>query len=289
MNEMTMLPARIDGQGRMITHTIEQGQITKQIQEAISKCATDIKHVSQTMVDIQTQGGWDAFWKKSQNIREIADHVNVMTTVQQKSLDLIVLLMGAAGRIKADYDIIIDSIEDLSIQHESDVGVLEYLVKIKRMVRDMKERDSLLESLLTCTNELRDYVEDFEKRVTDSTAQLSSAIGEYGERIKQFELLKMSLEEQLASQVHTSQEQIDAIRGQVEDLAQLVNRQQSDLLQQIQYAQASFQSQSETTNTRLEAIQLQLLQTSNRSRIWLYALSGAFIVNLILSIVLYFK
>ncbi|MEK0336931.1 MAG: hypothetical protein QQN41_05795 [Nitrosopumilus sp.] len=137
------------------------------IKETIESCTNDLQIISQKMSEIQAQGGWDKFWQKSNNIDSIANHVEMVATIQQKSLDLIILLIGAAGTMKSDYNVIIDSIEDLSKQHSGSVEVLDYLVKIKITVLELRKRDELLNSLFTYTNDLRDFLESVNNQVNE--------------------------------------------------------------------------------------------------------------------------
>lgn len=135
-------------------------EISTQIQKTIALCADDLKEVGMQMGEIRQQGGWQKFWKAGNNVDSVAGHVAKMSDVQQKSLDLIVLLMGASNKLKEDYGTILESIEDLSQSNGDNPQVLDYLVKVRNTVKDMKDRDSLLESLITYSNDLRDSMEN---------------------------------------------------------------------------------------------------------------------------------
>jgi hypothetical protein len=135
---------------------------TDQILKAISDSTKELFEISDKMNGIANK-------KKSfldiilathetedpQNIKDIAQHVAKLTKIQKTSLDLIVLIMGAAGTMKADYNIIINSIEELSKQHGGSVEVLDYLVKIKRMVIDLQKRDVIIQDLVKNTQTIQ--------------------------------------------------------------------------------------------------------------------------------------
>lgn len=129
--------------------------LTKRIQSSISDCTKDLLTISDTMATISKQGGWDAFWSQGKNINDIANHVAKLTTVQKRSLDLIVLMIGAAGTMKADYNIIVESIEQLSKEHGGSVEVLDYLVNIKKMVLDLQKRDAIIQDLVNNTQSIQ--------------------------------------------------------------------------------------------------------------------------------------
>ena len=104
--------------------------------------------------------GTVSFIKKGENIRKLADNLVVMSSVQQRTLNMVVLLMGAASRMKSDYNIIMESIEELSKSHSGSVDVLEYLVKMKNTVSEIKRKEELLNSLITYSNDLRKSIEE---------------------------------------------------------------------------------------------------------------------------------
>ena len=143
-----------------------------QIRSTIENCTKELQEVSANMSGIKDQEAWKRLWNASSNFENLAEHVDKVTGVQQKSLDLIVMLMGASHKLKDQYEVIIDSIEDLSEINEGNPAVLDYLVKVKNTVKDIKERDELLESLLTFSNDLRDSVEEVSELSVDMHQEL---------------------------------------------------------------------------------------------------------------------
>jgi hypothetical protein len=156
------------------TNITPANHYAEKVQASIRTCTSDIANVSRIAAEIKSQGGWERYWKKSQNIALLADNVATMSSVQQRMLDMMILLMGAAGRMKSDYNIIIESIEDLSKSHSGTIEVLEYLVKIKNTVEAMKRRDELVESLITYTNSLRDSLGTLENNVSSNQVELEA-------------------------------------------------------------------------------------------------------------------
>jgi hypothetical protein len=130
----------------------------EKIKNTIAACSSDISNTSKGAAQLNANGG--GWFKKGENIREIAGYVVTLSSVQQRTLDMVVLLMGAAGRMKTDYNVILESIEELSKSHSESVDVLEYLVKIKNMVNEIKRRDEFLDSLINYSNELRNSIEE---------------------------------------------------------------------------------------------------------------------------------
>lgn len=97
------------------------------------------------MSSIQSQGGWDSFWNKGNNIRQISEYVNKVTTVQRKTLDLVVLLMGGLGNTKWDFDIVRDTIDELSQQYYDDEEVLRFLLKVRGTIDQLKFTEERME------------------------------------------------------------------------------------------------------------------------------------------------
>jgi hypothetical protein len=151
----------------------------EKIKNTIAACSSDISKISKGASQLNANGG--GLFKKGENIREISGYVVTLSSVQQRTLDMVVLLIGAAGRMKTDYNVILDSIEELSKSHSGSVDVLEYLVKIKNTVNEIKRRDQLLDSLITYSNELRNSIEELNtyfqkeiKSILQSSEELNS-------------------------------------------------------------------------------------------------------------------
>ncbi|MHB8338431.1 MAG: hypothetical protein ACYDEE_13540 [Ignavibacteriaceae bacterium] len=153
------LPAKLD---HIQPEQNQNNGYVDQIKNTISNCTSDISKVSSISASIKAQSGWEGYWKKGDNIRTLGGNFVLLSSVQQRTLDMLVLLIGAAGRMKTDYNVILESIEELSKSHSGSVDVLEYLVKIKNTVNEIKRRDELLDSLITFSNELRDNIEELD-------------------------------------------------------------------------------------------------------------------------------
>jgi ABC-type transporter Mla subunit MlaD len=105
-----------------------------------------------------------------------------LSGVQQTVLDLLVLLMGAAGGMKKDYNMIIETIEELSQVHSGNVEVLEYIIKIKNSVNELKRRDELLDALITFTNDLRDSLNELNNEINVNINSINSSLAEINKR-----------------------------------------------------------------------------------------------------------
>jgi len=189
--EHANLPVPIRSKGLQISHN---GEYIATIQAAIENSAKDIKRVSKVTASIKAQGGLESFWKKGANIQALAVNLGTVASVQQRTLDMLILLMSASGRMKKDYHVIIESIEELGKSHAGSVEVLDYLVKIKNTVEVMRRRDELLESLCTYTNDLRDTIETVESNVehtleeiADKTTSVTCAQNDLRNRVVEIE------------------------------------------------------------------------------------------------------
>ena len=102
------------------------------VRDNINQCAKEIKEISETMEKIESQKNSESFWKKGENIKIISKNVNKMSEVQQKTLDLLIMFLGASGKMATDYDTIMQTIDELGELNGGEVEVLDYLLKIKK-------------------------------------------------------------------------------------------------------------------------------------------------------------
>lgn len=147
------------------------GEFINIVRDNIQTCTKEIKEISETMQKIETQKNSESFWKKGENIRTISKNVNKMSEVQQKTLDLLVMFLGASGKMADDYDTILKTIDELGELNGGEVEVLNYLLKIKKMVKEIKSNDERLKSIIFDNEQLNKkftnleitYKEKFEK------------------------------------------------------------------------------------------------------------------------------
>jgi transcription termination factor NusB len=137
---------------KVIMPIVENGMSVDTFKDHMQGCLTDISRVSTSMNQIQTQGGWEAYWNKSDNIRKIAHHVDLIGSVLQKNLELSILIMNGAVNIKRDYSVIMAILEESNDQYSDQVEVVEALGRFRKMVDDLKSRDDLLDNLVDATN-----------------------------------------------------------------------------------------------------------------------------------------
>ena len=132
------------------------------VRNNINSCAKEIKEVSDTMQKIESQKNSESFWKKGENIKTISKNVNKMSEVQQKTLDLLVMFLGASGKMADDYDTILKTIDELGEVNGGEVEVLDYLLKIKKMVKEIKNNDERLKRIIFNNEQLNDRLNKFE-------------------------------------------------------------------------------------------------------------------------------
>lgn len=140
------------------------------VRDNINICAKEIKDVSETMQKIEAQKNSESFWKKGENIRTISKYVNKMSEVQQKTLDLLVMFLGASGKMADDYDTILKTIDELGELNGGEVEVLNYLLKIKKMVKEIKSNDERLKALMYDNEQLKVKVDTLEKTYKEKVA-----------------------------------------------------------------------------------------------------------------------
>ena len=133
------------------------------VRDNIKQCAKEIKEISETMGKIESQKNSESFWKKGENIKIISKNVNKMSEVQQKTLDLLVMFLGASGKMADDYDTIMKTIDELGEVNGGEVEVLNYLLKIKKMVKEIKDNDERLKNIIFDTDNLKIKVENLQK------------------------------------------------------------------------------------------------------------------------------
>lgn len=143
------------------------------VRDNIDFCAKEIKEVSETMDKIESQKNSESFWKKSENIRTISKYVNKVSEVQQKTLDLLVMFLGASGKMADDYDSILKTIDELGELNGGEAEVLNYLLKVKKMIKEIKNNDERLKAIIY----------DLEKQ-KEKTTKLEKI---YNEKLEAFE------------------------------------------------------------------------------------------------------
>lgn len=132
------------------------------VRENINLCAKEIKEISETMQQIEGQKNSESFWRKGENIKTISRNVNKMSEVQQKTLDLLVMFLGASGKMADDYDTIMQTIDELGEVNGGEVEVLDYLLKIKKMVKEIKNNDERLKGIMHDNDQLKEKVAKLE-------------------------------------------------------------------------------------------------------------------------------
>lgn len=139
------------------------------VRDNIDFCTKEIKDISETMDKIEAQKNTESFWKKSENIRTISKYVNKMSDIQQKTLDLLVMFLGASGKMADDYDTILKTIDELGELNGGETEVLNYLLKIKRMIKEIKNNDERLKAIMFDNEQLKKKVEELEKNYKEKT------------------------------------------------------------------------------------------------------------------------
>ena len=142
------------------------------IKDNVNFCVDELRQVEEAMQKINNQRNSEMFFRKSENIKLLSQYMSKVASVNQKTIDLIILLLGANGKISDEYENIIDTIEELGKLNNGEAEVLNYLVKVKRMINEIHDNDSRLKQVLednTKTREIVDHAdESFKKEVEES-------------------------------------------------------------------------------------------------------------------------
>lgn len=133
---------------------IENKITANEFKEYLDSCLDSISQVSRKMSEIKEQGGWAAYWSRAENIRHIAHHVDVLSTVLQKILELSTLIMNGSINIKKDYSVIMAILNEYNDNYADQLEVVQALNRFRSMVSDLKARDDLLDELVTSVNDL---------------------------------------------------------------------------------------------------------------------------------------
>lgn len=146
------------------------------IKNKIQSCTDKLNSISVHSKRILIQGGWDAYFNKSNNIRHLAKYVNNVTDVQRETLDLINLLMGASVIMKEDYNFIISVIDELADSNSDNAQILGFLHNIRSSVSSLIKRNEILDSLVTFSNELAETIDKNSEQITDQTEKLEKSL-----------------------------------------------------------------------------------------------------------------
>ena len=139
------------------------------VRDNIDFCTKEIKEISSTMDKIEAQKNTESFWKKSENIRTISKYVNKMSEIQQKTLDLLVMFLGASGKMADDYNTILKTIDELGELNGGETEVLNYLLKVKRMIKEIKNNDERRKLLQFDNEQLKKKTEELDKKYKEKT------------------------------------------------------------------------------------------------------------------------
>jgi len=142
------------------------------IKDNVNFCVSELKEVNETMDKISAQKNSEMFFRKSENIKLLSKYMAKMANVNQKTLDLLILLLGASGKISDEYETILTTIDELGDLNKGEVEVLNYLIKIKKMVFEIRDNEIKLKQVLEDSASTRDIVthadEAFKKEIEES-------------------------------------------------------------------------------------------------------------------------
>ena len=155
-----------------VTLDVRNESFVSLIKDNVHFCVEELKDVNEAMQKINSQKNTEMFFKKSENIKLISQYVSKMATVNQKTLDLLILLLGASGKISDDYDTIITTIDELGKLNRGEAEVLNYLVKVKKMIFEIHDNETKLKEVIEDNAKTKEIVthadEGFKKEIQES-------------------------------------------------------------------------------------------------------------------------
>jgi hypothetical protein len=117
------------------------------VKDNVNFCVNELKEIDIAMQKIYNQKNSELFFKKSENIKLISQYISKVAAVNQKTIDLLILLLGSGNKISEEYETIMSTIEELGSLHNGEAEVLNYLLKIKKMVFEIRDNDLKLKLL----------------------------------------------------------------------------------------------------------------------------------------------
>lgn len=127
-----------------------------EIDESVKSNIEKVSSVSSEMAEILDQNKFIAFFSKGNNIRDLAENVSSIASVEKSTLDLVILLMGATVGHKNDYDAIMITLNELVDASDEDAMTLEHIINIKRAIQGLQTRDALFQEIVEKVNMLID-------------------------------------------------------------------------------------------------------------------------------------
>lgn len=128
------------------------------IKDNVNFCVDELKQVNEAMDKITNQKNSEMFFRKSENIKLLSQYMSKMASVNQKTLDLLILLLGASGKISDDYETILTTIDELGELNKGETEVLNYLLKVKKMVYEIRDNDLKLKQVVDDNNVTKEIV-----------------------------------------------------------------------------------------------------------------------------------
>ena len=133
------------------------------IKENVSFCVNELKDVDIAMNKISSQKNSELFFRKIEIIKILSEYMSKMAVVNQKTLDLLVLLLGASGKMSDEYENIMNTIDELSELNNGEAEVLKYLLKVKNMVYEIRDNDTRLKKVLEDNAKTLEFIENADK------------------------------------------------------------------------------------------------------------------------------
>ena len=141
------------------------------IKDNVNFCVNELKEVDIAMNKINSQKGSELFFKKSENIKTLSQYMARVATVNQKTLDLLILLLGSSSKISEEYETILSTIDELGSLSNGETEVLNYLLKVKKMVFEIRDNDQKIQQLISDNNETKNIVNESQFKLIEEIKQ----------------------------------------------------------------------------------------------------------------------
>ena len=137
------------------------------IKENVKFCVDELKEVNTAMNQISNQKNTELFFRKSENIKLLSQYMSKVASVNQKTLDLLILLLGATSKISENYDTILSTIDELGHLNNGEAEVLSYLIKVKKMVFEIRDNDLKIKQVVEDNQKAQEIIMQTEERIKE--------------------------------------------------------------------------------------------------------------------------
>ena len=186
-NSKALIPATIPNQLQLKDSSVN---LSVNVAQKLDSYTGKLAVVNRQTREIAQQGGFAAFFQKGKNIRELAEHIEIITHVQQGTMDMMVLLMNGLVVTKRDYNTLMGLMEKLGKDSTLDKQTKTFVKNAKALLEANHQVKDEIDQVRLGHNDLLKYITEFQSEyhahagsVTMAIGQNAEALGEIGKSI----------------------------------------------------------------------------------------------------------